>query len=47
MGRSDVTENDVTGTGRDVTGTGNEREIISRAFFPYSPRFFFRNSSRF
>jgi hypothetical protein len=35
---SDVTRNDITGN--DVTGTANEREIISRVFYPYFPRFF-------
>ena len=42
-----MTSAEVTGTevtGNDVTGT--EREIISRAFYPYFQRFF-RNSSRF
>jgi hypothetical protein len=27
-------------TENDVTGTGNEREIISRLFYPYFPPFF-------
>ena len=42
-----VTVNDVTGskvtrsciTKNAVTGTGNEREITSRVFLPYFPRF--------
>ena len=44
---NDVTGNDVTGskvtrsciTKNAVIGTGNEREIISRVFPPYFPRF--------
>jgi hypothetical protein len=41
-----ITGNDVIGNDITGTGNGNEREIISRAFPLYFPRFF-RNSSRF